>query len=77
MVLENLFDCSIIGTISLKEDEIQEDSFAFLKEFIRSNVDRKICLLSTPEINNDVLINIKDFISNTSDLPSLKNFEFI
>lgn len=77
MVFENLFKTSVIGSINLKGDYRNAENFVFLREFFKRNSNRKICLLFTPEINNEVFNQIKDIISDKSVLNISKNFEYI
>ena len=77
MVFENLFKTSVIGSINLKGDYRNAENFVFLREFFKCNSNKKICLLFTPEINNEVFNQIKDIISDKSVLNISKNFEYI
>ena len=74
---ENIFSAPIIEKINIDEQVDKEKVCIYLREYIKNNFDKKICLSAISEIDKKYLNKLKDIIINTQELKKLDNFDLI
>jgi len=76
-VFEEILESSIIESKSIDEIENKRGSFLYLREFIKNNSEKKICLYAGDDIDKKYLKNIGDIVKNPADSKTLNNFDIV
>ena len=76
-ILERIFSAPIIQKVNIVNIDKNDFEFIFLREFLRNNYDKKICLYAISEGDKKYLTKIKNCIINSKDLEKMDNLKLI